>query len=247
MKPELMPFVAPLFLFSVFLSVESYFPGQHYVLYPIVTIVVAAAIGWYWRALPALVPTSVIGSVAVGGVGIILWVGLDPLAMLLDRVLEQFYNGAVSDSGFQTWSMPIQEIHPAGLDPFAVYPAAEAWILFGFRLAGISLCVPIMEELFWRGFLMRWLIQENFTAVPIGTYQPASFWITTAFFALVHGPEWSLGVVVGVLYGFWFVRTKSLGDIMLAHGVTNLLLALYCLLSGDWHFLSSVTPAPALK
>jgi membrane protease YdiL (CAAX protease family) len=51
-----------------------------------------------------------------------------------------------------------------------------------------------------------------------------------------------LGVVVGVLYGAWFVRTKRLGDIMLAHGTTNLLLAFYCLFIDDWHFLSIVAP-----
>jgi hypothetical protein len=91
---------------------------------------------------------------------------------------------------------------------------------------------------------MRWLIKEDFTSVPMGTYQPLSFWITTACFAAVHGAEWPLGVVVGLLYGVWFVRTKSLGSVMLAHGVTNLLLALYCLIANDWHFLSIVAPSP---
>ncbi len=110
-------------------------------------------------------------------------------------------------------------------------------MLFAFRLAGITICVPIMEELFWRGFLMRWLIQEDFTSVPLGAYQPFSFWVTTACFAMVHGSEWLLAVGVGILYGAWFIRTKSLGSVMLAHGSTNLLLALYCLITNDWHFL----------
>jgi membrane protease YdiL (CAAX protease family) len=247
MKSEAMPFVAPLFLFALFLSVEGYFPDQHYVLYPVVTVMVAAALAWFWRSLPPMVPTAPLGSFLVGVAGIILWVGLDPWAMRLDALLEGLFNAAVSSLGLDSWRVPLDPVHPLGRNPFLLYPAAEAWILFGFRLAGISLCVPIMEELFWRGFLMRWLIREDFTSVPIGTYQPASFWITTAFFALVHGPEWPLGIVVGVLYGIWFVRTKSLGNIMLAHGVTNLLLALYCLASGDWHFLSTVTTTPALK
>jgi CAAX prenyl protease-like protein len=100
-----------------------------------------------------------------------------------------------------------------------------------------------MEELFWRGFLMRWLIREDFTAVPIGTYQPFSFYATTALFAMEHGAEWPQAVVVGLIYGAWFVRTRKLGDVMVAHGVTNLLLALYCLGSNDWHFLSTIAPA----
>ena len=199
------------------LCVESYFPDWHYTLYLVKTILVAAVLAWYWRSFPLLIPTAPMLSVGVGIVGVVLWVGLDPILVHYDQPL-------------------------IGRNPFVLYPAVYAWWLFGFRLAGISLCVPVMEELFWRGFLMRWLIKEDFTSVPLGTYQPFSFWITTACFAAVHGAEWPLAVGVGVLYGAWFVRTKSLGNIMLAHGVTNLLLALYCLITNDWHFLSIVTP-----
>jgi membrane protease YdiL (CAAX protease family) len=83
--------------------------------------------------------------------------------------------------------------------------------------------------------------------VPLGTYRPLSFWATTACFALAHGPEWPLAVVVGVIYGAWFVRTKSLGSVMLAHGVTNFLLTIYCLLSNDWHFLSFLAKAELVQ
>ncbi len=218
MKSPAWPFVAPFFLFMVLLSVESYFPDQHYALYPVKIILVAAVLAWYWRSLPTLRPAAPMASMWVGVAGVVLWIGLDPVLVHYDAPL-------------------------IGRNPFQLYPAVWAWWLFGVRLLGIALCVPVMEELFWRGFLMRWLIKEDFTSVPLGTYQPFSFWITTVCFAAVHGPEWPLGVVVGLLYGVWFVRTKSLGDIMLAHGVTNLLLALYCLLANDWHFLSIVTPS----
>jgi CAAX prenyl protease-like protein len=89
---------------------------------------------------------------------------------------------------------------------------------------------------------MRWLIKEDFLSVPLGTYSAFSFLGTTACFASVHGSEWPLAVVVGMIYGAWFVRTRSLGSIMVAHGTTNFFLALYCLASGDWHFLSPVHP-----
>jgi uncharacterized protein len=229
------PFVAPFLAFMLFLvSADSAFPDLHYVLYPFKALLTAGVIAWYWRQLPALRPASPLLSVIVGVIGVVLWVGLDPWSNRLDNLLaEPFQRVAAPD--------PV----PVGRNPFQLYPAPEAWVLFGLRLAGIALVVPVMEELFWRGFLMRWLIKEDFESIPIGTYQPFSFWVTTACFASVHGPEWPLGVIVGILYGAWFVRTKSLGSIMVAHGTTNFLLALYCLFSGDWHFLSTTSlPGP---
>jgi CAAX prenyl protease-like protein len=162
-------------------------------------------------------------------------------------LVAELLNHVTSLVGLTSLRLPVEATAPPGRDPFQLYPAAGAWVLFGLRLAGIALVVPITEELFWRGFLMRWLIKEDFESVPLGTYQAFSFWTTTAFFASVHGSEWPLGVIVGVIYGAWFVRTKSLGSIMLAHGTTNFLLALYCLVSGDWHFLSTVNAAAPPK
>ena len=217
MNKQAMPYVAPFFLFMVFLTVEGFFPDQHYLLYPLKTVTVGMVIFWYGRELPGLRPTAPLLSALVGVLGVALWIGLDPLLVHYDPPL-------------------------IGRNPFQLYSANLAWVLFGFRVLGIALVVPVMEELFWRGFLMRWLIQEDFTKVALGTYKPFSFFITTAIFAIVHGAEWPLAIVVGLLYGAWFVRTKSLGNIMTAHGVTNLLLALYCLICNDWHFLSIVAP-----
>jgi CAAX prenyl protease-like protein len=217
MKSPAWPFVVPFFLFMAFLVVEGLFPDQHYMIYPLKTVAVGAVILGFRRFLPSLRPVMPGLSVLLGVLGVILWIGLDPWLVRYDQPLM-------------------------GRDPFALYPAGEAWVLFGFRVLGIAVVVPIMEELFWRGFLMRWLIREDFISVPLGTYQRLSFWVTTACFAAEHGPEWPLGLVVGVICGVWFVRTKSLGSVMLAHGVTNLLLALYCLVWNDWHFLSIVAP-----
>lgn len=219
LKSPAMPFVAPFFLFMICLVIEGWFPDQHYLLYPVKAILTGGVILWFWRGLPSLRPSAPVSSVMVGAVAVGLWIGLDPWLVRYDQPL-------------------------VGRNPFALYPESEAWMLFAFRLMGIALVVPVMEELFWRGFLMRWLIKEDFATVPLGRYQHFSFWVTTACFAAVHGAEWPLAVVVGLLYGGWFLRTKRLGDIMLAHGVTNLLLALYCLVTKDWHFLSIVAVKP---
>ena len=231
----------------ILLEVESYFPDQHYLFYPVKAITVAMALIYYWNALPALKPVAPFVSIAVGVVGVVIWVGLDPSAIKFNTLLEAGYNRLAGAVGLAYWQVAVDGTTPAGRNPFQLYPTGEAWVLFVIRVLGISICVPIMEELFWRGFLMRWLIRDDFTSVPLGQYQPFSFLGTTILFALEHGSEWLLGLVVGAIYGVWFIRTKSLGSVMLAHGVTNLLLALYCFASNDWHFLSALSPSPGTR
>jgi CAAX prenyl protease-like protein len=104
------------------------------------------------------------------------------------------------------------------------------------RTGGSALLVPIIEELFWRAWLMRWVISPNIETVPLGTYDRLAFWVTAALFAAEHGPYWEVGLVAGIAYNWWMVRTRSLGDCILAHGVTNLALGLFVVRSGQWQY-----------
>jgi hypothetical protein len=105
-----------------------------------------------------------------------------------------------------------------------------------FRLGGSVLLVPVVEELFWRAWLMRWLIAHQFDQVPLGTYARQAFWITALLFASEHGAYWDVGLAAGIVYNWWMVRTKSLADCILAHAVTNASLAAYVLLAGQWQY-----------
>ena len=103
------------------------------------------------------------------------------------------------------------------------------------RIAGAVLLVPIVEEIFWRGFLMRYLINDQFEKVEIGSYSVLSFVGTIICFMLVHRTfEWPGAVVVGAVYGFLVLRQKSLRGVIVAHGVTNLGLAIYVLITGEY-------------
>jgi CAAX prenyl protease-like protein len=104
------------------------------------------------------------------------------------------------------------------------------------RILGSTVLVPIIEELFWRGWLMRWLMDKDFLKVPLGAYAPSAFWIVAILFASEHGPYWEVGLAAGVVYNFWLIRTKNLGDCILAHAVTNGLLAAYVVASGQWQY-----------
>jgi CAAX prenyl protease-like protein len=108
-------------------------------------------------------------------------------------------------------------------------------VLF-WRTVRAATVVPVAEELFWRAWLMRWLINHDFQRVPLGTYMPGAFWLTAFLFAAEHGPYWDVGLVTGILYNLWMIRSKSLGDCVLMHAVTNLLLSLYVIAYGQWRY-----------
>jgi len=104
------------------------------------------------------------------------------------------------------------------------------------RSAGSFLLVPILEELFWRGWMMRWLIDMDFLKVPLGKYVPSAFWIVAILFASEHGPYWEVGLAAGIIYNWWLIRTRNLADCILAHAVTNAVLAGYVLVTDRWQY-----------
>ena len=65
--------------------------------------------------------------------------------------------------------------------------------------------------------------------MPLGKYVPSAFWIVAVLFASEHGPYWEVGLAAGIIYNWWMVRTRNLADCILAHAVTNGLLAVYVL------------------
>jgi uncharacterized protein len=104
------------------------------------------------------------------------------------------------------------------------------------RAVRAILIVPIIEELFWRAWLMRWLINPDFRQVPLGTYSTYSMVVTALLFASEHGPYWDVGLIAGFIYNWWMIKTKSLGDCILAHAVTNGALSAYVIASDQWQY-----------
>jgi len=104
------------------------------------------------------------------------------------------------------------------------------------RTLRAAVFVPIAEELFWRGWLMRWIISQDFTKVPLGAWSVRAFWIVAVLFAVEHGALWDVGLAAGILYNWWIVRTKSLGDAIVAHGITNAVLSAYVIFAGRWEY-----------
>lgn len=206
-------YVAPFVVYLVFLMMEQAGVASVFVLYPIKTLAVAAVLVWGWRRMRddlrerrGLLFGALVGVAALG-----IWIAPE----LLGIMKTDFTVG--------------------GFNP-TVLPAPCSTLSTIFRIAGAVLVVPIMEELFWRGWMIRWLIKPDFRSVPLGTFTWESFGVTVLMFGIEHNTLWHVGMITGVLYNWILYRTKSLWACIIAHAVTNLLLAIYILATGKWGY-----------
>jgi len=121
----------------------------------------------------------------------------------------------------------------AGFDP-----RVDGTVHLGFaitRLAGSALVVPVMEELFWRSFVMRWLQKPRFLAVDPRSVGWKALVISSVVFATEHH-LWFAGLLAGLAYGELYRRTGNLRLAVLAHAVTNGGLGAWVLVKGAWWF-----------
>ena len=108
----------------------------------------------------------------------------------------------------------------------------SGWILS--RIVGSTLCVPIAEELAYRGYLMRRLRDPEFESVPYASVGWIALLASSVFFGLAHGDMWLPGIAAGAAYGLLVMRRGSLGEAVAAHATSNGLVAVAVLLTGQW-------------
>ncbi|MCA9480801.1 MAG: CAAX prenyl protease-related protein [Nitrospira sp.] len=213
MWPRILPFA----VYMGFIGISSLIPAESSVeilLYPIKTLAVSGLILYFWSTYEELrrpvFSDFQEGTLALG-VGIlvyIFWVRMD-------------------------WDWAIQG-EMVGYNPFQ--EGEELGLLFAtIRIFGAAVVVPIMEELFWRSFLIRWIINKNFEKISVGTFSISSFGITAILFGLEH-QLWLAGVMAGIVYNGLLYKTGRLWPCVVAHATTNLILGIHVLLTGEWHW-----------
>ena len=185
----------------------------------ILRVTVMLAVLWFVaRPVVDLRVRHVAGSLGIGVLVIVIWVAPD----LLIPGYRNFFLFNNSVVGHAATSL--------------TGGSTMSWPVLALRLFRAVVIVPIVEELFWRAWLMRWLIDADFEKVPLGTYAPRAFWIVALLFASEHGPYWDVGLVCGIIFNWWMVRTKSLGDLIFTHAVANLTLGVYVIAFGKWEY-----------
>jgi len=205
-KPWL-PYVVPMGIYMAFLLVQT--NANLLWVYPAKVIAVAAALIYFRREYEELRPGFSLLAVIVGLVAIAIWIGIDPF-------YPKFASGVV-------------------FDPATISSVAQRNMFLAFRIVGAVIVVPVMEELFWRAFLIRWLVNEDFKSVPVGTFTGLSFAVTVALFGLEHN-EWLAGLICGALYNWLYYKRKNVFACVIAHAVSNAALAAWVLSRGDWKF-----------
>jgi uncharacterized protein len=183
-----------------------------YWVYPLQTLVCAVALIVFWKMYPFGSQRVVPLAIGVGVVVFFLWVSP-----------QMFFKQPPRLEGFDP-------------TPFAGDPAMY-WGTVLSRFARLVIVVPLIEEIFWRGFLQRYLINEQFLTVPIGKYTHLSFWGVVLGFTLIHSPvDYPAAAITGAIYGWLTVHTKTLLAPIIAHAVTNLALGIYIMRTAQWGF-----------
>lgn len=181
-------------------------------LYPAKIALVALLLALFWRRYHELsrfrlAPSTAAIALAAGVAVFVLWISLDAGWMLVGS--------------------------PTGFDPRV--DGRIAWPLVAVRIAGAALVVPIMEELFWRSFLMRWVDDPEFESVEPSQLSTKSFVITVLLFGFEHN-LWLAGIVAGAAYSLLYMRHRNLWSPILAHAVTNGLLGVWVVRTGSWSY-----------
>jgi CAAX prenyl protease-like protein len=147
---------------------------------------------------------------------------------------------AVGVAVFALWvnlDAPWMTLSMGAAEPFVPRTAEGGldWPLIVVRIAGAALLVPVMEELFWRSFLMRWIQQPVFEAVQPSAVGLRAVVLSTFVFVLAH-TLWLAAIVAGLVYAWLYIRTGKLWVAVIAHAVTNGVLGVWVVATGNWQF-----------
>jgi len=220
-RSKLLAYVLPMAAFLGFLGFGSvlknpsgafWLAAPEYWLYPLQTLCCAALLAWFWREYEFHRLARVGFVIAIAVLVFLLWISP-----------QAFFGFAPRTEGFNP-------------DLFAAQPFAY-WATVLLRFLRLVVIVPLVEEIFWRGFLLRYFINEKFDTVPFGTFSWLSFSVVTLGFTFAHSrADWIAAAVTGALYNFVAYRTRSLSSCVLVHAVTNLLLGVWIMLTRQWGF-----------
>jgi CAAX prenyl protease-like protein len=221
------PRIAPFAIFMAFIGVEEGLrfmagrgviavpPQMFYFIYPVKALTVAIVL---FLLIPRCPEVDLKRTVKSGLTAASLLTGLIVFALWVNMAWSY---GTIGN--------------PQGFNPNLLSNDMLRFFLTMTRFAGAVLVVPVMEELFWRSFIIRWIVDQDFVKVPIGRFTWPSFLISSVLFGLEHN-LFLAGIMAGAAYNLLLYYSRSLTQCIVAHGISNLALGIYVLVTGKWFF-----------
>ena len=163
-------------------------------------------------------------AVTVGVVGVALWIWICNLH-LEPKLLAPLGLDSFLGLGERPAYNPLEQLKDS---------PAWAYAFLAIRFVGLALVVPVIEESFLRGFLMRFVQEDRWWEVPFGRLTPLAAVVGTAVPMLMHPAELLAAFVWFSLVTWLMTRTKNIWDCVAAHVVTNLLLGIYVVTQHQW-------------
>jgi len=217
------------------------------VMFPLQTLVVGGLLIYFWREYK-FTPIRGIGlALVLGTLGIVCWLLPEYLYHRLGvadwgpgpRISIPLVIDTKEDGNWQLLGLAERL---EGFDPTFIREAGHELLYWGavfFRFLRMVVIVSLVEEIFWRGFLQRFLVNPDkpFHKTPFGTHTWKAYFLTTIFFTLVHNPvDWFACLIFGSIVYWISIRTKSLAACVAAHAIANLFLGLYTMYFQKWGF-----------
>jgi CAAX prenyl protease-like protein len=128
---------------------------------------------------------------------------------------------------YPAWAGINNHVQDSGLGHHAIWMTS--------RLIGAAIIVPVMEELFWRSLVMRWIDDKNFLNFSPGNVSLLALVISSGVFASAHH-LWLAGLLAGLVYGALYIRYRNLWVPIVAHAVTNGVLGIWVMCTGHWQY-----------
>jgi CAAX prenyl protease-like protein len=218
---KLIAYVSPMLLFVALLGLNSllkeiggapWLSSAEYWIYPVQMILCGGLLLWFRREYDFQQLARPIFTVTAGVVVFLLWISP-----------QAFFGVEARTTGFNP-------------ETFSANPSLY-WATVVLRFIRLVVVVPLMEEIFWRGFLLRFFVDEDFERVPFGRFSWFPFLAVTLAFCFSHSKaDWLAAFLTGAIYNGVAYRTKSLSSCILTHAVTNLLLGLWIMKTKQWGF-----------
>jgi len=279
--PRVVPFFVYIAMLALIGGADKLEPRLHPPLYAIQCVLVVWLLWRYRKLTPELTVKFHWLAMPVGVFVAVAWIALGWLmAGEFSVRWNALASGGLPMVDYPDGAVPRFATDDSAYDTFFETMGVQlGWVTLALRLVGMSLVVPLFEELFIRSLMLRslsdprktklglqqvacdlpgvgeWYMDtpagrrassaepvfgRQFLATPLGKLTLFGVAASTFVFMLSHVPrDWPGIWVCGVAYCLLLAATarRGLGPVVWAHGITNALLWVYTVWTGDWQFL----------